>query len=388
MDKSKKEKLDELDMLLSGKTFKKLSGIPKKCYKYALTAVFINYCFGRNLTKGQFDNYEWVYQIKNEPKNFNSPEILKNIQQIVEASLQKSTFHNFKDYKTIDEIINFFRKLVATTKKYGTCLINISEIEVLFDVNKVFNSSHPNIQPHHWVDIDFVDGIIITVPEFFTYVDIVNTWNILLDKIEEYSANMSDLNIPYIDKKNKIENRKVKYEIDTLSRILWVSSVTFVESYLYYIFYNLKQSGYKAKNNTAEKVLELQKVEDEEIIKRLLLPEFMSTKNKEIENKIKKYLEINSRRNRFIHPSAFRSSSDTPELLPLVTINMNEVITTINTCTKLVKLIDDILPEKIKILVWWDRVKHPNFTEYEKGEITNPNSKLSTIKYNDDYYNR
>ncbi|BDG44798.1 hypothetical protein [Saccharococcus caldoxylosilyticus] len=37
--------LNELEELLSGKTMKRLSGIPKKCYKYALTAVFINICF-------------------------------------------------------------------------------------------------------------------------------------------------------------------------------------------------------------------------------------------------------------------------------------------------------------------------------------------------------
>jgi hypothetical protein len=377
--------LNELEELLSGKTMKCLSGIPKKCYKYALTAVFINICFGRQLTKGQEENFEWVYSIKREPQKFKNQRVLDYLKDTVEESLKNCFFHNYNDYQTIDNIINFFRKLVSETKKHGTYLINVSEVQKLFDVKKVFKASHKNIQPHHWIEIDLFDGMIITVPELFTYSDIVNNWNILVDKLKEYkSAMTSDISVPIIEIKNNIENRRLKYEIDTLSRTLWISSVTFVESYLYYLFYNLKQINYQANSESGKSILQLQKVEDEEIIKRLVLPEFI--KNNELDGLIKKYIEINKIRNRFIHPSAFHSSSHSSELLPLLTITINQVVDTLKVCTKLVKMIDDHLPENLKILVWWDRVSHPAFKEYKKGDITNPDSRLSKIKYTDDYY--
>ncbi|MCG1020787.1 hypothetical protein [Sutcliffiella horikoshii] len=361
---------------------KKLSGTPKKCYKYALTAVFIQYCFGRNLTRGQEENYSYVHSIKENPKDFNNTEILIKFKNLVEESLEKSNFHNHTDYGTIDKIINYFREIVSITKKEGTCLINVSEAEEFFDVKKVFRASHPNIQSHHWIDVDFINGMTITVPEFFTYADLVNIWNILLDKMEEYNIAVNgDERIPLIERRNKIENRRLKYEIDTLSRTLWVSSVTFVESYLYFLFYNLKQQNYQAQTEKAQSILKLQKVEDDEIIKRLVLPEFINGKNNALEKLIKSYKVKNEMRNRFIHPSAFRSTSNSPELLPLLTINVDEVIDTLTVCTNLVKTIDDNLPEEYKILIWWDRVSHPEYSEYKKGDITNPQSKLSKIKY-------
>lgn len=377
-----KDNIEELDKLLSGKTMKKLSGIPKKCYKYSLVAVFINYCFSKNLTRGQEENYVIVRDIKENPVHYNNPKILGFFKGKVEESLKQSHFHHYEEYETIDKIIVFFREVISTTKKEGTCLINVSEAEELFNVKEVFRSSHPNIKPHHWLDVDFINGMTITVPEFFTYADVINTWNILIDKLELYNdALKKDLAIPLIERRNKIENRRLKYEIDTLSRTLWVASITFVESYLYFLFYNLKQGNYQATSDKAKSILQLQKVEDDEIIKRLIIPEFIKGTNVELNKLIKGFSSKNEVRNRFIHPSAFRNNSNTPELLPLLTINVEEVIDTLNICTKLVTTIDSNLPDEHKILIWWDRVTHPNYSEYKKGEITNPKSKLSELKY-------
>ncbi|BDG44795.1 hypothetical protein [Saccharococcus caldoxylosilyticus] len=340
-------------------------------------------CFGRQLTKGQEENFEWVYSIKREPQKFKNQKVLDYLKGTVEKSLKDNFFHNYNDYQTIDNIIKFFRELVSETKKHGTFLVNVSEVQKLLDVKKLYEATHKNIQLHHWIEFNLFDGMILTVPEFFAYTDIVNNWNILVDKIEQYKSAMADDSVPFIERKNNIENRRIRYEISSLSRILWVSSVTFVESYLYYLFYNLKQINYQPNSESGKSILQLQKVEDEEIIKSLVLPEFIKNKNNELDRLIKKYIEINKIRNRFIHPSAFHSSSNLSELLPLLTTTVNQVINTLEVCTKLVKMIDDYLPENLKILVWWDRVSHPVFKEYKKGDITNPESPLSKIKYTD-----
>ncbi|MDR7246320.1 hypothetical protein [Priestia megaterium] len=379
--------INELDSLLSGKSMKKLSGIPKKCYKYALTAAFVNICNGKQLTRGQEGNFEWIYNIKNNPKNYNSDQVLNHVKRIVEKSLKEGYFYNYNDYQTIDNIIKFFREVINITKKQGTCLINLKELEELFDIKKSFLASHKNLQPHHWVEISLFNGMIITVPEFFTYSDLVNTWNMLVDKIEEYRSVMNaDNDVPFIEKKNNIEIRQLRYEMDTLSRSLWISSVTFVESYLYYVFYNLKQINYQPNSQSGKSILTLQKVEDEEIIKRLIIPEFVSQKNKELDKLIKEYLVINKIRNRFIHTSAFKNTVEISELLPLLTTTVKETVDALETCRKLVECVDSYLPKENKILIWWDRISHPNFKEFKKGSITNPNSLLSTVKYEDYVY--
>ncbi|MGG0248769.1 hypothetical protein ABEY24_10365 [Peribacillus frigoritolerans] len=377
--------LKELEELLSGKTLKPLSGIPKKCYKYSLTAVFINLCFGRQLTQGQEVNFNYLYSIKNRPQNFNKPEILDDIKQTVEDSLALGSFHNINNYQTIDLIIEFFRELVLKTKKDGTFLVTVSEIQKLLDVKTVFNATHNNVKSHHWIEIDIMNGMILTVPEFFTYVDVVNSWNMLIDKLDEYNFSMDDNSIPLIERKNNPENRKLKYEIDTLSRTLCISAVTFTESYLYYLFYNLKQNVFQAKSDAGKSILKLQKVEDEEILQRLVLPEFFDNKDNELSRLIKKYSNVNKIRNRFIHTSAFLGKSNSSELLPLITTSINDIVEYLEVCIGLARKIDGQLPEEFQILVWWDRITHPEFKDFKKGNPINQNSRQAKIKYTEDY---
>lgn len=372
--------INELELLLSGKTMKKLSGIPKKCYKYSLTSIYINMCSGRQLTKGQEENFTWAYSIKNNPNEFNNEGILQHLKSTVENSLKQSNFYNFDAYSTVDEIINLFRSIVEGIKKHETYFINISELSELIDVKKFFSNSHPYVQPHHWVNVDLYTGMVLTVPEFFTYADIINSWNMLLDKIEIYDSYINEMDdTPLIERRNDVQSRRIKYEIDTLMRLIWISSVTFVESYLYYLFYNIKHSDFELKESS-KKFLENQKVEDEEILKRLIIPEFIGRETKEIKDLIKNYRKINSMRNRLIHPSAF-PGNEVSELSALLTVDSEKLVDVLESCTKIVKYVDENLPEHLKILHWWDRITHPDFKNYEKGDITNPNSLMSSIKY-------
>lgn len=382
-----KDLAHELEILLSRKSLIPLSKLSKKSYKYALTAIFINMLSGRQLTKGQEENYKWVYNIKRNPKAFKNQETYEYIKQTVETSLEAGGYKNPNDFETIDKIFDFFRKVVEQTKINGTYLTTVRNVEDFIDVKKVYkNTNYFNIQSHQWINIDLVTGMVITVPEFFTYSDVINNWNIFRDKYMEYQFNItSDSDTPLLDKQNKIENRRLRYEIDTLMRTLMVSSVTFVESYLYYIFFNLKHSNYELKTDTARKFLSNQKVEDDEIIKRIILKEFITEPSRELQEILQKYKDINVIRNRLIHASAFENESSTSELLPLLTITNVQLIDTLDTCKRMVEIIDDALPDELKILVWWDRITHPDFKNYKKGDITSPNSPLSQIKYLEDY---
>jgi len=378
---------NDLEILLSRKSIKRLSGIPMKCYKYAMTAIFINTISGRQLTKGQEANYNWVYNIKSRPQDFKKQEVYNYLKQTVETSLEAAGYKNPKNYETINKLFDFFRNIVEQTKRNGTFLTPVGIIEDFLDVKEIYkNTNYVNIKSHHWINIDLATGMIVTVPEFFTYSDIVNNWNIFVDKYLEYKSIVtSDSDAPLIEIRNKRENRRLNYEIDTLMRTLIISSVTFVESYLYYIFFNIKNSNFELKTETAQNFIKYHKVEDDEIIKRLLLKEFITKPSTELKRISVKYKEINSVRNRLIHASAFESVTKTSELLPLLTISTVQLIDTLDTCKRLVEIIDNALPDDLKILVWWDSVTHPNFKKYGKGDITNPDSLLSKIKYMEDY---
>jgi uncharacterized protein with HEPN domain len=275
---------------------------------------------------------------------------------------------------------------VDQTKKHGKYITTISNLEEIMDLIKLYEGTHLNVQPHHWVNIDLINGMIVTVPEFLTYVDLINNWNMFIDKYKKYNlAIASDVVTPLIERQNKIENRRLGYEIDTLMRTLCISSVTFVESYLYYIFFNLKQINYELSNGSAKNFLQNKKVEDDEIIERLILKEFITNPSSEFKTLLKEYKEINKVRNRLIHTSAFETDAKTSELLPLLTITIKQLINTLETCIRIVEIIESSLPEELKILGWWERVTHPKFKTFEKGDITSEESPLSKIKYLEGY---
>lgn len=384
---SRRDIVNELDILLSRNSTKALSGLPLRCYKYGMTAIFINMLSGRQLTRGQEVNYQLVYQIKKRPQDFKNQDVYNHFKITVETSLEAAGYKNPTDYETINKIFGFFKEIIEQTKRNGTFLTPVGIIENFLDIQKIYKqTNYGNIKSHHWINIDLTTGMILTVPEFFTYSDVVNNWNIFVDKFLEYNTILTTTSeIPLIEIKNNIENRRLQYEIGTLIRTLLISSVTFVESYLYYIFFNVKHSSYQFNTDAAKNFMKSQKVEDDAIIKSLILKEFITKPSTELKILLKKYKEINSIRNRLIHASAFESATKTSELLPLLNISNTQLIDTLITCKRLVEIIDNELPEDFKILVWWNSITHPDFDKYGKGEITNPESQLSKIKYMEEY---
>ncbi|WP_366248378.1 hypothetical protein [Terribacillus aidingensis] len=354
---------------LSNKTLKKLSKIPKKCYKYALVAVFLNIINRKHVTRGQATNLKIVDGIRNYPKLY-SQSNLDNISDTVVETLKATGFYNADKEETIDTTFQLFRDMVDTISKESAFLIRVGALSELIDIEYLrrFNNS-PNLQPHHLIDISLMNGITPTFPEFFPYSDLVNMWNIYLDKKEEYKQKIASGNIPITQRTSKPEVRRIVYEIEALLRMLHITSVTFVESYLYYIFYNLKESKYQTEDKKVEKLLGFRKVEDEEILKNIIRREFIRDNQGEFNDLVKKYHDFNQKRNRFIHVSAFPDEKDASELMHLYTTGYHYIIEGVKDCIDLVNTIDTRLPTKLKVLHWWKSVKHPDFDKEEKGNM-------------------
>ncbi len=352
---------------------KGLSGIPKKCYRYTLAAIFINIIFGNQLNDGQKVNSLIAQRILDNPKEFTNFN-LQDIKGTVEQSMKAKHFYNPTDYETVDKCIRFFRERIKSIKTKQASLFKASELSEILDVQKIFEQV---IKPHHWLDFNLNDGLIPTVPEFIAYGDVVNLWNDLIEKAELYQEEEKQP-INDFERYNSKSNRLVRYQLGTLMRTTWIAAVTFAECYLYYIFYNLSNDNYPLHNQASKDLLGAKKIEDEEIVERILFLEFSDiSSNHKIKKLYKDYKEINNKRNRFIHPSAFNDKSQNISLLQtILNTNTGEVRDAVIVCTKLVKEIDDNLPDELRILFWWEKITHPDYENYKVGSIVNPNKRL------------
>ncbi|WP_312507601.1 hypothetical protein [Lysinibacillus sp.] len=374
---------EHLEDLASSKMVNKLSGTPKKCYKYALVAIMLNISCGNHKTVGQEQNIELAKSILRNPISYKNKEILRQIQSKVENSLIANSFINARMPETIDKVITLLRTCTLDIINNEVCLIKASELSDLVNLNERF-SKHPP-QAHHWIDINFKSGFTPTIPDLILYSDIINTWNILLEKNKEYKALFESLTgLLNVEREVQWEVRKLEYENQALVRSLWVLAVSFVESYLYYVFYNTKCGSFTLENEEAIEFIKLKKVGGLEILKGLILPEFIANEselNEQLTEHITNYDGIYKRRHRLVHPSAFEESNQS-HLSPIITITIDKLINTLNTCVDMVELIDNTLPEDKRILFWWDRIEHPDFTNGKPGNMVLKDNQISTFKYN------
>ncbi|MFL1998488.1 hypothetical protein VYF65_004288 [Lysinibacillus irui] len=374
---------EHLEDLASSKMVNKLSGTPKKCYKYALVAIMLNISCGNHKTVGQEQNIELAKSILRNPISYKNKEILRQIQSKVENSLIANSFINARMPETIDKVITLLRTCTLDIINNEVCLIKASELSDLVNLNERF-SKHP-LQAHHWIDINFKSGFTPTIPDLILYSDIINTWNILLEKNKEYKALFESLTgLLNVEREVQWEVRKLEYENQALVRSLWVLAVSFVESYLYYVFYNAKCGSFTLENEEAIEFIKLKKVGGLEILKGLILPEFIANEselNEQLTEHITNYDGIYKRRHRLVHPSAFEESNQS-HLSPIITITIDKLINSLNTCVDMVELIDNTLPEDKRILFWWDRIEHPDFTNGKPGNMVLKDNQISTFKYN------
>lgn len=247
--------------------------------------------------------------------------------------------------------LSFFKKYKENFIKDGQTLYLYDEVKDFWNINELYPETI--ILPHHWLEFRafIYSKPVLTFPEYFAYQDLINTWNLIVEKSNTFKNLDHDF--------NNDEYRETNYVLSTLKRNCIISGVHFAETYLYYLYYNFKKLGY-FKNNKLIKRNDIRKINDKEIIKDLIFKEFPGTEEK-LEPLFIKYIEIVDDRDAFTHISAFTEDNrNISRIQRLININSISLADTLDTIFKLVSYIDDEIG-KHAILFWRKYVENPDF---------------------------
>lgn len=376
--------LDELIDMFSSSKIREFRQHSKPLYKYNLCGIVNTVIMKGDIwTSKEYGQVKMMSMMSsswpNETGKGNT--IMKN--RIID-SLRNNFFHSPERDSQVDMIISFFRKFLIDYKKEGKSLILVKDFEKILDIKKLLHIQlKVKVKDHHWIDVGFRQGIVLTAPEFFNYLDLINLWNDLIDKIGKtyklieaqelekklFSFTQSTNNITYLD--NPPALRELDYSRQASFRALISQGVNFVESYLYYYFYNVKsENKYKGQS----KILNMKGyIQDKQIVKDLIFEVHnqiaSDTKIKELYNQ---YLITLAIRDRFVHTSAFvEQSNKMPQLQPLLNIQYDSMISHIQGCVDFVYHLDNMLPDDDKLLFWWERFETPNFSKMSKISVLN-----------------
>ncbi len=375
--------IDELIVLFSSNKIREFRQHSKPLYKYHLCGIVNSVIMQGNFWTGPGYGEAKLMSLSS---NFFPNQMRKGytlMKQRTIDTLRNNFFHSPEKDSQVDMIISFFRKFLEDYKKEGKSLILVKDFEKIIDIKKLLlKQKGIKVKDHHWLDVGFKQGIVLTVPEFFNYLDLINLWNDLIKKndimqnlIEEQCKEKDFLfylnpnTIRHLENEPKL--RELDYSRQASFRALIIQGVNLVESYLYYYLYNVKSEGkYKGQS----KVLTMRgHIQDKQIVKDLIFKVHHhianDTKINELYNQYLKTVDI---RDRFVHTSAFvEESNKMPQLQPLLSIQFNSVINHIQTCIDFVYSIDDMLPVDDKMLFWKDRFETPIFAEEKKISVLN-----------------
>ena len=370
-----RDPLDFLIFLTKSSTIRNLSGEPKKIYKYFLGAVFLNVINGQLFEPGQNQNIRNALDILESPKEATRKYSLERVKKQVQYFFVERYVKCPYEDATIDKVFLFFREILEDAKK-GKTMFLASELEKIIETFPYYEKQGVPVKPHRWLDFSIYEGLTPTMPEFITYTDMINLWNLSMEQ-----KNIID------ECHNKASNSRGFAEFDelrttmmTLLRNCVVSAITFAESYLYFLFYDFKQQGL-FEDNPKVKVLydkeDREYIQDTEIMKSLIFEVFPKIKsNKHINKLYKEYRKINNTRNGIIHTSvSIDKGNQQPKLQPALKLSIPLVQEYLSTITNFVFSIDERLPLEHQILFWRDNFEDPDFT---KGEKISRNLKASS----------
>ncbi|MBG9785639.1 hypothetical protein [Shouchella lehensis] len=361
----------ELEDMFSRKTIEKFSGENKKVYLWSLCGIFLEI-----LIAGKYNQMPFYGFAKMQK------ETLGYIKEDRESSFTSRTVYGGRLYKlpitvssSIDLdapegrsiIINFARNYLSDLKQKNKRLYKLQELQDKFEMKQFYNQSLGiPVKPHHWIDINFDNTATVTMPEFINYCDLINIYNIFVEKFNQKNSIQDELLRVEIDK-----------ELNSLTRQIIINSITFFESYLFYYFYNQKFSE-SISQEKIKSFLTKNKVEDDTILKQLVfrLHEHIK-KNQEIQllkSKIKAHSKV---RNQLIHASALTDeSSSLSNLEHLIDMSEERFISAAQDCYDFIFLMDSLLPKEEKILFWINRFEKPDFTSFKKISLLNKNRKI------------
>jgi len=368
-------KINYLLELMNNKTsLKNLTGDNKKAYKYFLAGIFINIINGKEHEAYQRDLYKKAeYILESSKKGAKIQKHgLNQIKSAVQRSMEDSYILNHECEDTTTKIIAFLRDKLNDLNE-GKSLFQVIEFSNIIDVKMYFSKrGTPFIHNHHWVDFNLVEGLIHTTPVFILLNDLKIHWNSFIELINQYTELQIKL-IPYIGNhefNNILEIREIKNSYSGLYRTMIFTAVTFVEAFLLDVLINVKEvlpsekEKYPILNNKGN-------ITDEEILEQLLFKMYPHLKTK-VNKFYRTYKEILNLRNRYVHASSYKEEhTNLSQLQYLLEFESEKVKVYLDSCIKIVKLINDELPEEIKSLYWWDRFEEPDFTHDKKVSLLN-----------------
>ncbi|MGG3470777.1 hypothetical protein ABES02_25270 [Neobacillus pocheonensis] len=372
----------DLDYLFSRKALDKLSKNPKKIYKNYLALIFTA-ALNKTTLIERLDKYRGIqtscYDLLNNPKEYTEQSLVESTGKLFRGELNANYIKNPNVDSTIDSIISFMREMIKSRINGERYLISLKELEKMMSVKQYlsnyYSNSYDNLEHHHWIEFDMEKGLVHTFPEFITYAYLVSIWNIYLQKrkclIEAREDQRHILSQDIVFPSDiRIKVRTIESEMQALINSLSVQCITFTESYLYYVYYNVKEGNFKLQSDIAKKFIKKsEQPNDEDIIDNLIKPEFLQALETEEEKLLNLYAgfkKINRKRNRLIHASAFENEKKS-HLIPLISMGSEELVDTLDLCVQFVLEVEKILPQSLKLLFWWGTMKHPNFKEYEEG---------------------
>jgi len=368
----------EVKELTQSTTIRKFYSSPKKVYKLLLCGIFADLLHKGRVVKstyyGEAKMMSIITDFHNKEKNHDMYR-----QRILTELNSQYYFYDLEDNSYIDEVLSFFRKVIEHTENNKKRLYQVSEIQKIYDVEKLFAQKESiTLKNHHWLDINFFNPITPTIPEFFNYQDLINLWNDYVKKYSYYEDKYDNDPDNFEAFLFSNEGRETIGSMSSSLRMLTVAAIVFVESYLYYYFYNIKNDDVLSKETSIQGILNKKSyIQDTEIIEKVI---FVLHQNINQDQKIKdlylKYKENLLIRDRIVHTSAFTDlSNQMSQLQPLLQLERDQVIELLQESIDFVTNLDGLLPQNEKLLFWWERFETPNFLEGKYISPLNPAKK-------------
>lgn len=353
------ELIDELIEMSSSEKVREFSSHPKKVYKHYLAGILNDIIFGDHVALSfYFHQAKAMSVLPREWENKDAFGYRKSKKMTLDT-LKSNYFISPERDSQLDLIIAFLRKYLNDLKYNRKTLYLVSELEKIIKIKEYFLVERGlSIKDHQWLDITEHHELVLTSPEFFNYLDLINLWNDYIIKHDRIDKLLSE-NIA--DRSNR-ELRELDYSIKGSERALIILATNFVESYLYYYFYNIKSSNSYPRN----KLHRLNGfIQDTQIVEDLIFEEHESIKrNTAIQTAYATFKESLQIRDRFVHTSAFVDSSNKiAQLQPLLNILTGDTIKYLQNAIDFVYLIDSNLPSNEQILYWWEQFETPDFSK-------------------------
>lgn len=263
-----------------------------------------------------------------------------------------------KSSEVKDSLLNEFVNILLTYKvDFKKTLYEYKDLEEYWDIQSLYKArKHDSIiLSYHWIELKpFQINIPVhTFPEFFAYQDMLNSWNDLVEKYKFINENTSI---------NDREVREVHHSYNSSLRTTMTLGVHFFETYLYYLYFNIKSNG-QYPGNKLIKRNDIRKINDKQILKDLVFKEFTGI-GQTTATHYDKYLETLEYRDAFVHMSAF-SENGLSRMQYLLNLHFSMVCESLQNIVDFIEIIEKSIGQE-QILFWKEKFDWPEFLKHEK----------------------